>query len=98
VRDFLARRHKIKGRGTNRFSYNDVVVDTPECRPMRPIGEVARPPKQETVECIAHVQPGIVIAGRQRPRRARARTKIGDNHRATFMSDASAIARLSVSM
>ena len=24
VRDFLARRHKIKGRGTNRFSYNVV--------------------------------------------------------------------------
>ena len=43
----------------------DVVVDTPECRPMRPIGEVARPTKQETVQCIAHVQPGIVIAGRQ---------------------------------
>ena len=24
LRDFLARRHKIKGRGTNRFSYNVV--------------------------------------------------------------------------
>src|SRR6266511_3831883 len=43
----------------------DVVVDTSEYRPMRPIGEVARPAKQKRVQRIAHVRPGIVVAGRQ---------------------------------
>ena len=34
-------------------------------RPMRPKGEIARPTKQERVERIAYVHPGVVIAGRQ---------------------------------
>ena len=39
-RPLILRRRARKSRA----ALIDVIVDTPECRPMRPIGEVARPP------------------------------------------------------
>ena len=57
--------HLVPSREEIAHALIDVVVDTPECRPVRPIGEVARPTEQKRVECVAYVQPGILIAGRQ---------------------------------
>src|SRR5712692_8509329 len=36
----------------------DVIVDATEDRPMRPIGEVARPAEQKPVQRVAHIRPG----------------------------------------
>src|SRR5262245_32837628 len=47
-------------------TFKDVVVDTSEYRPMRPVGEVARPAKQKRVQRIAHSGQGSLLPGASR--------------------------------
>ena len=50
-------RMRGQGRSAKEIAHTliDVVVDASECRPMRSMGEVAHPTKQERVECIAYI-------------------------------------------